>query len=63
MQDYIKAVERFAKRFHRPSDQLNHNHLREYQAYLLRERKLGPRLRSNGSIERAQSTVPALTDS
>src|SRR5262249_54641239 len=29
----LKAVERFAKHFHRPSHQLNHTHLREYQAY------------------------------
>ena len=40
---YIRAVEQFAKHFHRPPDQLNHDHLREYQAYLLRERKLEPR--------------------
>ena len=40
---YLKAVERFAKHFHRPPDQLNHTHLREYQAYLLRERQLEPR--------------------
>jgi integrase/recombinase XerD len=40
---YLKAVERFAKHFHRSPDQLNHTHLREYQAYLLRERRLEPR--------------------
>jgi integrase/recombinase XerD len=40
---YIQAVERFAKYFRRPPDQLNQSHLRTYQAYLLRERKLGPR--------------------
>lgn len=40
---YLKAVERFAKHFHRPPDELNHTHLREYQAYLLRERHLEPR--------------------
>src|SRR5213083_2748652 len=43
IQYYIQAVERFAKHFHRPPDQLNQDHLREYQAYLLRERKLEPR--------------------
>jgi integrase len=43
IQYYIQAVERFATHFHRPPDQLNQTHLREYQAYLLRERKLGPR--------------------
>jgi site-specific recombinase XerD len=40
---YLKAVERFARHFHRPPNQLNHTHLREYQAYLLRERLLEPR--------------------
>ena len=40
---YLKAVERFAKYFHTSPDQLNQSHLRTYQAYLLRERKLGPR--------------------
>lgn len=40
---YIRAVEQFAKHFNRPPDQLNQDHLRTYQAYLLRERKLEPR--------------------
>jgi integrase/recombinase XerD len=40
---YLKAVERFAKYFHRSPDQLDQSHLRTYQAYLLRERKLEPR--------------------
>src|SRR4029453_422549 len=40
---YIQAVERFAKYFRTSPDQLNQSHLRTYQAYLLRERKLGPR--------------------
>jgi len=43
VQYYIQAVERFAKHFHRSPDQLNQPHLREYQAYLLRDRKLEPR--------------------
>jgi len=43
VQYYIQPVERFAKHFHRPPDQLNRTHLREYQAYLLRDRKLEPR--------------------
>jgi integrase/recombinase XerD len=43
IQYYIHAVERFAKHLHRPPDQLNQAHLREYQAYLLRDRKLEPR--------------------
>ena len=40
---YLHAVEQFAKHFRRPPDRLTHDHLRTYQAYLLRERKLGPR--------------------
>jgi site-specific recombinase XerD len=40
---YLKAVEAFAKHFGKPPDRLNREHLREYQAYLLRERKLEPR--------------------
>jgi integrase/recombinase XerD len=43
VESYIHAVERFAKHFKRRPDQLNQDHLRTYQAYLLRERKLGPR--------------------
>jgi integrase/recombinase XerD len=43
VQYYIEAVERFAKYFRTPPDRLNQSHLRTYQAYLLRERKLGPR--------------------
>jgi len=37
------AIEQFAKHFKRPPDRLTLEHLRAYQAYLLRERKLGPR--------------------
>jgi hypothetical protein len=40
---YLKAVERFAGSFTPSPDQLNQSHLRQYQAYLLRARKLGPR--------------------
>ena len=40
---YIRAVEKFGKHFKRSPDQLNQDHLRTYQAYLLRERKLEPR--------------------
>jgi site-specific recombinase XerD len=40
---YVRAVERFARHFRQRPDQLNHDHLRTYQAYLLRERKLEPR--------------------
>src|SRR3990170_264799 len=40
---YVRAVEGFVKHFGKPHDQLNREHRREYQAYLLRERKLEPR--------------------
>ena len=40
---YLKAVEAFAQHFGKPPDRLNREHLRECQAYLLRERKLEPR--------------------
>jgi len=43
VQYYLKAVEQFANHFHKPPDQLNQDHLRAYQAYLLRDRKLEPR--------------------
>jgi site-specific recombinase XerD len=40
---YLQSVEHFSTYFGKPPDQLRHEHLREYQAYLLRERKLAPR--------------------
>jgi integrase/recombinase XerD len=40
---YLRAVERFARHFKRPPDQLTRDHLREYQAYLLHDQKLQPR--------------------
>src|SRR5215470_9719521 len=43
VQYYLQAVERFAKHFKRSPDQLNQDHLRAYQAHLLRDRKLEPR--------------------
>ena len=43
VQYYLKAVEDFALHFGKPPDQLNGDHLREYQVYLLNERKLQPR--------------------
>ena len=42
VESYIHAVERFARHFKRRPDRLNQDHLRTYQAYLLRERKLEP---------------------
>jgi len=41
--NYLRVVKDFAKHFGKPPDRLNRDHLREYQAYLLRERKLEPR--------------------
>ena len=43
---YIHAVEDFAKYFHRSPERLGPEHIRQYQAYLFRERKL-----SAGTIE------------
>jgi site-specific recombinase XerD len=37
---YIQTVEDFTRYFRRPPDQLAPQHIREYQAYLFRERKL-----------------------
>ena len=39
---YLRFVERFAQHFGKSPDQLGPEHLRSYQAYLLRERKLCP---------------------
>lgn len=43
---YLRFVERFAQHFHKSPDKLGPDHLRSYQAYLLRELKLCP-----GSVE------------
>ena len=45
---YIHAVEDFAKYFHRSPERLGPDHIRQYQAYLFRDRKLSP-----GTIEAA----------
>ena len=37
---YIGAVERFARYFGKPPDQLGPDHIRQWQAHLLHERKL-----------------------
>jgi integrase/recombinase XerD len=39
---YVRTVEDFARYFQRPPNQLGPEHIREYQAYLFRERKLAP---------------------
>ena len=37
---YLMTIEDFARYFHRPPDELGPEHVRQYQAYLFRERKL-----------------------
>ena len=39
---YIRVIEDFARQFHRSPDRLGLQHIRDYQAYLFRERKLAP---------------------
>src|SRR3977135_997483 len=39
---YLRAVHEFARYFNRAPDQLAPDHIRQYQAYLFRERKLEP---------------------
>ncbi len=39
---YLRYVERFARHFGKAPDKLGREHLRSYQAYLLKERKLDP---------------------
>ena len=43
IESYLRVVEQFARYFHRAPDRLTLTHLRTYQAYLLRDRKLAPR--------------------
>ena len=40
IREYIGAVERFSRHFAKPPDQLGPDHIRQYQAHLLHERKL-----------------------
>ena len=37
---YLHAIEDFSRYFHRTPDRLGPDHIRQYQAYLFRERKL-----------------------
>ena len=43
---YLSFVERFAQHYGKSPDKLGREHLRSYQAYLLKQRKLSP-----GSVE------------
>ena len=50
---YLRTIEDLARYFKRPPDQLEPEHIRQYQAYLFRERKLSPntlRARRTASI-------------
>jgi site-specific recombinase XerD len=49
---YLRFVERFAKHFGKSPDKLGPDHLRSYQAYLLKQRKLSP-----GSVEHHVSAL------
>jgi hypothetical protein len=49
---YLRYVELFARHFGRSPDKLGPDHLRRYQAYLLKERKLDP-----GSVENHVSAL------
>ena len=49
---YVRFVERFAKHFGKSPDKLGPDHLRIYQAYLLKQRKLSP-----GSVEHHVSAL------
>jgi len=42
IQSYLRVVEEFSHYFGKPPDRLGRAHLREYQAYLLHERRLQP---------------------
>src|ERR1700722_17685642 len=61
---YLQAVEHFAEHFHRAPDQLGAEQIREYQIYLLRERKLSPKdpgMTPDGTAENHQGRVLART--
>jgi hypothetical protein len=51
---YVKTIEDLARYFKRPPDQLGPDQLRQYQAYLFRERKLAPN--NLGSTETRSET-------
>jgi integrase/recombinase XerD len=39
---YVRVIRELAKHFHQPPDRLGPDHIRQFQAYLFRERKLEP---------------------
>src|ERR1700730_661128 len=57
---YIQTVEDFARYFRRPPDQLTPEHIREYQAYLFRERKLAASTQFQAPSLGAPHHLPAL---
>ena len=62
---YLHAVEDFSKYFHRSPDRLGPDHIRQYQAYLFRERKLQASLQKTpcaGSSKYARSAVAKIQD-
>src|SRR5207237_3899852 len=58
---YLRSVEHLSKHFKRSPDQLTREHLREYQAYLLHERKLEPRTVSTPDAPPVAATRKAVT--
>ena len=57
---YLRAVDEYARYFNRPPDQLGPDHIRQYQAYLFRERKLQPNtvIQHLGGIRFFKTRVP-----
>jgi len=49
---YIRTIRDFAAYFHRPPDQLGAEHLRQFQLYLLRDRKL-----ATGTVENRMTSL------
>ena len=53
---YLRAADEFARYFNRRPDQLGPDHIRQYQAYLFRERRYHPNTVIQVSAESASST-------
>jgi integrase/recombinase XerD len=55
---YVRTIEDFARYFKRAPDQLGPEQIREYQAYLFRERKLAPNtVNQEHAVERSGSRI------